>query len=590
MPLFGSEEDRTERDFEETLLLISHFGVRDNRVSSGITRALIKKGEKALPGLIQSLNSPNGMVREICVEILGDIGSTQAVVPLLNMLYDIREDIPIKAERALRKIANHHLEAYESAKEISDELASERKRIVDPLVKTLSNPSELMRMGGVIRLLTDLKNEATRALLKIYTEVGYATKEFIKQEVLKIPEQKKKELIPFAGSFKHKEIQQLVIEMLNSLSDEKNLREMVEVLLEHGDVSLELKVFCRLKGLVKAMIEEMEALKSDIRWRALSFLESFVSDDEVLKAVHRRLKDPEKRIRQRALLILGNIQDGFSFEPLLQSLDDADENIQVCALRILVRRNYPGVISLLVKMSVKSKNLRAIALTELAQISPHDYTSIMARMPQEQREELSLKLEEFNLDIMKTLKEELQDLDSEKRLKAAQAIQVIGLPVNVDSNFVTSLTDPDEKVRATLIRTIGVAGNTIALRAILDSFADPDRRVRANAIETYANMQDPELIKRLLPFMRDPDNRVRGNAIKVLLELKFDPAYPALIAMLKSDEELMRLSALWVVEELKETRLKDTVAKMSLMDQSTTVREKALKTLEKLGVSGVPNA
>ncbi len=147
MPLFSGGEDLADRDLQETLLLISRLDVRDIRLIQGIKRALIKKGRKALPGLIRSLNSPNGMVREACVEILGEISSPKAVAPLLNLLYDYRDDIPSKTERTLRKIINRHLREYESAEKITEELAVQRKRIVEPLVNTLSNPSELLRMG-----------------------------------------------------------------------------------------------------------------------------------------------------------------------------------------------------------------------------------------------------------------------------------------------------------------------------------------------------------------------------------------------------------------------------------------------------------
>ena len=169
MALFGSQEELSDRDINETLLLISRLSVRDNRITSGIRRALIKKGERALPGLIRSLNSPNSMVREICVDLLGEAGFPQAVAPLLDRLYDYRENIPPKAEKALRKIVEKHLTTYESAKNITDELQNERKQVVEPLAQALANPSELMRMGEVVRLLVDLKNEATRALLKTYS-------------------------------------------------------------------------------------------------------------------------------------------------------------------------------------------------------------------------------------------------------------------------------------------------------------------------------------------------------------------------------------------------------------------------------------
>ena len=584
MSLFAKDEDRTEQDINETILLISRLNTRDIRVTSGIRKALIKKGERAIEGLTRSLNSPNGMVREACVEMLGEIASPRATPALISMLYDYREDIPLKSERAIRKVVETHLTKYDLLTESSEEYNLDRRRIVDPLVAALSSPSELMRMGEVVRLLIDLKNEATRSLLKIYADTGYATREFIKREIMKIPESKKLELIPFAGSFKHKEVQRLVISILNSLSDRANLRQMIENLIESGNCSLELKVFCRLKGLIKQMIEEMKALKSDIRWRALSYLENFTTEEEVVAAIRLRLKDPEKRIRQRALLILGNLEEGYSSEPLILALDDADEDVQICALRMLVRRNYPDIISLLVKMSMRSKNMRAIALAELAQISPHDYASLMEKMSPQMREELSQKLVEFNLDILNSLKEELQKLDAEQRLKAARAIQVIGLPVDVDEEYVASLSDPDERVRATLVKTVGVAGNTMAMQAILRSLNDPDRRVRANAIETYSDMRDPELLKRLAVFLRDPDNRVRGNVIKVLLGFGYEPAYGALIEMLNSDQELLRLSGLWVVSELKETRAKDIVAKLSLTDKSKTVQQKAIATLRALGI------
>ena len=143
-----------------------------------------------------------------------------------------------------------------------------------------------------------------------------------------------------------------------------------------------------------------------------------------------------------------------------------------------------------------------------------------------------------------------------------------------------SLTrDADRRVRATVVKTLGIMEDQAAIRALLSAVTDIDRRVVANSVEALESVGREEMLGLVRIFAEHPNNRIRANAVKALWTLGDTRAATLLDGMLRSDDEMMRLSATWLLGEIDLGDRIETLLKLSKTDPAERVRHKALMIL-----------
>ncbi len=105
----------------------------------------------------------------------------------------------------------------------------------------------------------------------------------------------------------------------------------------------------------------------------------------------------------------------------------------------------------------------------------------------------------------------------------------------------------DERVRATLVKTIASLGGADDIPLIYRFLEDANPRVRANAIEALDLINHPNTFPIFVQWLSDPDNRVKANCLKALRRMGGEEVNRILSDMLGSEYASYKESALYVI-------------------------------------------
>ncbi len=195
-------------------------------------------------------------------------------------------------------------------------------------------------------------------------------------------------------------------------------------------------------------------------------------------------------------------------------------------------------------------------------------------------------LSKIDESVPERLRKEIESLESGRRVKALRIAQMIEVTDDLQPLLKELLSDPDQKVRATVIRMVELSGNLEAMKLVASSLADPDRRVRANAVEAFEAVQDKRFVPILVPLLQDSDNRVRANTIKALWTLGQDGMDLHFGGMLSSSDEMMRLSAVWALGEVKLPGRRKLLEEQLRVEKSGRVQKKIALVLKRVSSAG----
>ncbi len=175
------------------------------------------------------------------------------------------------------------------------------------------------------------------------------------------------------------------------------------------------------------------------------------------------------------------------------------------------------------------------------------------------------------------LREELEALDPERRLRAVKIVAALRREHDLEGALLTLASDPDRHVRATVVKMLGLLEDDLAVRALLEAVTDGDRRVIANSVEAIERLGRAELSGLVRVFTSHPNNRIRANAIKALWSLgeRGSDVLALLDRMLEEGDEMRRLSATWLLGEIDHPRRIEKLQHIAKSDASARVRAKA---------------
>lgn len=156
----------------------------------------------------------------------------------------------------------------------------------------------------------------------------------------------------------------------------------------------------------------------------------------------------------------------------------------------------------------------------------------------------------INPDVVFAMRQEIYSADIFKRVRAIQILGLVGNKRYVEQYLVQMIRDSDEKVRATVIRTLGELISKSEANILIVLLNDMDDRVRANTIEALEKLGNKNLIGILSRYRGDPNNRIRANALKALWTLGYKDIKAPLEEMVASSAENMRASAAWLLGEV----------------------------------------
>jgi HEAT repeat protein len=155
------------------------------------------------------------------------------------------------------------------------------------------------------------------------------------------------------------------------------------------------------------------------------------------------------------------------------------------------------------------------------------------------------------------------------------------LKQNLYDKIIGFTRDPDERIRATVIRILQQwQDDETAKRGILELCRDRDGRVRANAIEALLKLGiTTEEATALKINLEDPHNRARANAAVVLFSFEQELSLQCLEQMARHPNNMMRLSAAWALGQCDHERMAGIILEVAQSEKDENVRRLLTKSL-----------
>lgn len=263
-------------------------------------------------------------------------------------------------------------------------------------------------------------------------------------------------------------------------------------------------------------------------------------------------KDPSVEVRKASIKSLINDHSINSDQFALESLDDPDEEIVLYVLQSLKSRINPEKLSPYLVRYVNSEHqeLRNYAKQEIATITKERYKLNYNNMKPEVRKLAAQAIQKIDNNFADEVINDLRSFDPQTRLKAALLLESIQVDKKGQNALIAAMKDPSKKVRAAIVKTLGIVGEKEVIKHLINCFNDPDTRVRANTIEAIASLGDNTVTRIFLPYLEDSNNRIRANAIVAICKFGKYNVTGILQNMLNDSDDNMRASALWAIGEI----------------------------------------
>ena len=187
-------------------------------------------------------------------------------------------------------------------------------------------------------------------------------------------------------------------------------------------------------------------------------------------------------------------------------------------------------------------------------------------------------------DAFEGLIEMLADPEPWVRIRTVQALALFKESKAPDFLARHLETEDNEKVRATIVKTIGLFGDERFISILLPYLEDEDARVRANTIEGLGHIKSEKLQAILRPFLDDANSRIRANTARIMASFADDVAASkdTFEKMLQSPDQYERASAIYALGEMGDESYVGSLLDM-FKDKSFVVRRNTIDALAKFG-------
>ena len=356
----------------------------------------------------------------------------------------------------------------------------------------------------------------------------------------------------------------------------KNLATLQKSDLQHFRRTLSSRNFA---GKIPAFFDDPDP---QVRASALELIGEMGGEGFINK-IEEKCHDPAPEVRLKALQVLQTVRHPKVSQLLEEFCSDPASAVALQALQDLKKIVQEDRYSKILSRAVNSpaEEIRTYALKEIAKISQVKYLANFNSLPPQVRKLAGSALLKLDSTFVDHLIGELRSLDPESRLRAALIMENLQVGGKGKDALLAGMKDPSKKVRAAIVKTLGVLGDKTLMGNLIEFFNDPDERVRANAIEAISGIGDESAIKLLIPFLEDQNNRIRANAALALWHIGKVNIIPVISKMLTKGDSLMKASSLWVLGEIKSEIYISMIIPL-LNDREEIVRLNALKAIMKI--------
>ncbi|MCS5531575.1 MAG: HEAT repeat domain-containing protein [Candidatus Poseidoniales archaeon] len=274
---------------------------------------------------------------------------------------------------------------------------------------------------------------------------------------------------------------------------------------------------------VRPLIEALRDSDRAVRTAATSALASI--GEPAVMDLGNCLRDPDSVVQEAAASVLSSIADDRVVEPLIFALVSEDWVVRMHASKAIGRlASSQAVGTLVLLLQDKVPAVRDEAMVALKNIGEQAVTPLVAA---------------------------LKDKNWRTRLKATEALGVLGSKTAIQPLIEIVESDPDTAVRQDAVLALGNIGDPSATEQLLRVFDEP--RLQIQAIEALGKIGDRRTVPTLMKLVTllDPtryegrvpvcederyeqDLAVVESAIRALARLKDEQAIPVLINALQS--------------------------------------------------------
>jgi HEAT repeat protein len=275
----------------EALLIIA---VKAILLKEQATKALVQIGMPAIGRLSLALKDKDADVRQVAAKVLGEIGNTRAVEPLIFALKDSDSAVRIVAIQSLGKIGDAHA-VQPLIDALKDEVANVRRAATNALVRI----DAARVVEPLIAALKDKDKEVRRVAAQSLGEIGNtrAVKPLI--TTLKDPD---------------KEVRRAAAQSLGKIGDARAVEPLIAALKDKD---------------TNPLWAELEGKRTSVRLLAARALSRIGTP--AVEALIVALKDNDSDVRILAAKTLGEIGDARAVQPLLSALMDENAARQTIA-------------------------------------------------------------------------------------------------------------------------------------------------------------------------------------------------------------------------------------------------------------------
>ena len=275
-----------------------------------------------------------------------------------------------------------------------------------------------------------------------------------------------------------------------------------------------------------------------------------------LRGLLDRAEDPQ--IRLYATIALGAIRDGGLYDTLVGLLTDPEPAVRYAAITGLVELGRAEAAAPIAALSLEISNaLDGRSADQLLQDFPTVITllslqvealrALLALDPVESLPALLAAAQSRDLTGRSSLELRLREGFYEQRRIALHALGYSGAPEAFELlRGRLGLGDPDFRLRATALRSLGVLGFEGTAALVIHLLEDPSHDVRLSAASVLGRLDDRQAVPGLIARLSDPDSRVRREAVLGLSYLGAGEARPRITQLATEDpvEAVRRAAAL----------------------------------------------
>lgn len=311
---------------------------------------------------------------------------------------------------------------------------------------------------------------------------------------------------------------------------------------------------------VPDLIARIEGKDPIARMHIINLLSRF-NLPQVRQALQNQLRDPNRMVRQAALVALSRMDGPIDVAIVARLLRDADMEVQNKAVEVLIRARDPEVIKHLVDV-LKDENEYA------------------------RRSAVEVLNEVGDARSVKYLLDAIKDADWWVRSRAADALGKIGGPRVLDA-VLQLVRDKDDDLRRAAIEILNQTKDERAVNSLIEATRDNDWWVSERAVDALAEIGSKRAVPRLLEMLQGPARSV-PTALRALGKLGDARVLEQVVAQLARPEPGIRVEALAAAAKLTDDRHADTirqaVRKHAAASPDPTVQQAAIRALEDLDV------